>query len=252
MTEPGWLQLDTEIQHWKTAGLRLPLWWRDDDAVGVTPQLERLLLLSGDLGLPVGLAVVPRDAQPALAQSLQGTDAYVLIHGWAHENHAPADQKKAEFGPHRPVEAALDDVSHGMERLRTIFGPKLTPVFVPPWNRITPELLPLLPNVGIETLSTFTPRASRMAAEGLQQMNTHLDPINWRGDRSVVPPAQLFAQLTKDLENRRLGHTDHSEPYGILTHHLVHDEAIWSFTTSLISRLLADIADPCTLEGNRT
>ena len=31
---------------------------------------------------------------------------------------------------------------------------------------------------------------------------------------------------------------DNHEPYGILTHHLVHDAAIWHFTETLISRLM--------------
>ena len=80
-------------------------------------------------------------------------------------------------------------------------------------------------------------------------MNTHLDPIDWRGTRGLVAPDQLVARTVDLLRDRRLARADNAEPFGYLTHHLVHDDAIWDFTASLISRLLAEIADPFTLEG---
>ena len=38
----GWDALDAELAHWATEGLRLPLWWRDDDAIAPTEALARL------------------------------------------------------------------------------------------------------------------------------------------------------------------------------------------------------------------
>lgn len=244
-----WAMLDAEIRQWKAAGLRLPLWWRDDDAVDVTAALEQLLALSHQTGLPVSLAVIPNAATMALARRLHSSTATVLVHGWTHENHAPVEQKKAEFGPARPVSETTEDARAGLARLRELFGPGLAPVFVPPWNRITPETAVALPALGYKAVSTFTPRRAVEAAPGLLQINTHLDPIHWRGDRSLVPPARLIAQIAHDLHMRRLGQDDPTEPYGILTHHLVHDAAIWDFTHELISRLMDGIADAWTFEG---
>lgn len=237
---PDWTPLDAELDLWASEGLALPLWWRDDDAVAPSPGLERLARLSEALGLAVHLAVIPARAGPELAEFVQNRPQIVpIVHGFAHHNHAPGTEKKAEFGAHRPAEAALDDARAGLDRLRDMFGSRLRPVFVPPWNRISPALVERLAQLGYHTLSTYKPRKTRLAAPGLEQVNTHLDPIHWRGSRSLVPAAELVAQVTGDLRDRRTGRTDNCEPYGILTHHLVHDEPIWHFTESLIKRLLA-------------
>ena len=68
-----------------------------------------------------------------------------------------------------------------------VFGQAASPVFVPPWNRIAPALLPRLRALGFRGLSTFR-RSPRRAqpAPGLAQINTHLDPIDWRGGRGLA------------------------------------------------------------------
>lgn len=235
-----WSPLEAELDRWQADGLTLPLWWRDDDAIAPTAALDQLVALSSETGLPVHLAVIPRDATPALADHLQSTPCLIpVVHGWAHENHAPADQKKAEFGPHRPTQAALDDAARGLDHLQKLCGDLGAPMFVPPWNRIDAEVVQGLAALGYRSLSTFTPRKNRWAADGLEQINTHLDPINWKGSRSLVDPDQLIAQVVRQLQDRRMGQADADEPYGILTHHLVHDTAIWDFTGALVHRLMA-------------
>ena len=140
---PDWSALDQELEAWQQAGLQLPLWWRDDDATEVTPQLQQLTETAQRLGLPVHLAIIPRDAQPELAAHLQNTaDLIPVVHGWAHKSHAPEGEKKAEFGAHRPVQDMLGEAEAGLERLKSFFGSGLRPMFVPPWNRIAPEILP--------------------------------------------------------------------------------------------------------------
>ncbi len=236
---PDWRPLQEELRHWQTAGLTLPLWWRDDDAAMPTPQLERLTSLSDDLGLPVHLAVIPRDAGAALAAYVADRPTLIpVVHGWAHQNHAPADEKKAEFRLHRPVEALATDARAGLSKLRDLFGDDLRPVFVPPWNRIGPEVTAQLAGLGYRILSTATSRKAKWAAPGLEQVNTHLDPIDWRGTRGLVAPAVLIAQTAQLLRDRREGRADNTEPFGVLTHHLVHDQDIWTFTQDLLHRLL--------------
>jgi hypothetical protein len=43
--------------------------------------------------------------------------------------------------------------------------------------------------------------------------------------------------MVRDLERRREGLDDAGEPYGVLTHHLVHDTEIWSFCEDLAAVL---------------
>ena len=69
-------------------------------------------------------------------------------------------------------------------------------------------------------------------------MNTHLDPIDWRGTRGVIAPQVLISQTVDLLRARREGQADNSEPFGVLTHHLVHDQDIWAFTEALLRKLL--------------
>ena len=242
--------LRTELAIWRRERLTLPLWWRDDDAVQPIPALERLLALSTDLGLPVHLAVIPLRATTALADRLADEEtAVALVHGWAHENHAPPDQKKAEFGHPRPDAAA--QTADALERLKALFGPRLLEMFVPPWNRIDPEMIARIAAQGYRALSTYTPRLHRLAAPGLVQINTHADPIHWRGGGGLVPPEELIGGLVTLLQNRRAGLEDAAEPLGFLTHHLVHDDAIWGVTERCLATLLEGGAVPTNLLERR-
>ncbi|MCV2888448.1 polysaccharide deacetylase family protein [Ruegeria aquimaris] len=246
---PDWSPLEDELSRWQKAGLILPLWWRDDDAVQVTPELDRLTMLSERLNMPVHIAVIPEPAEWALAEMVERRPALIpVVHGWAHRNHAPSGEKKAEFQLHRPMPAILSEARQGLARLRDLFGPALRPMFVPPWNRIAPEIVEELPGLGYRVVSTATPRKRAEPVAGLCQINTHLDPIDWRGSRSLLDPQRLIAQVTDQLGDRREGRADNDEPYGILTHHLVHDAAIWAFTEALLSRLMNGPARPWIME----
>ena len=230
-----WSPLDAELER---LGAPLPVWWRDDDAVAETPGLDRLTGLAADHGWPLHLAIIPAGADATLARRLNDAPGVVpVVHGWAHANHAPEGRKKAEFGAHRSLEDMAAQAGVARDRLTALLGQPPAPMFVPPWNRIAPDLLPLLPAQGFAMISTFTPRTDPMAAPGLTRVNTHLDPIDWRGSRSLVAPDRLIAQFAADLADRREGRADAAEPYGLLTHHLVHDAAIWRFTADLLTRL---------------
>ncbi|MDQ2634882.1 MAG: polysaccharide deacetylase family protein [Pseudomonadota bacterium] len=228
-----------ELERWRAEDLVLPIWWRDDDATTPTPALERLLALAEHFDAPLHLAVIPEAATTELAKRLKAVStAYVLTHGWKHANHAPSDQKKAEFGSHRPAPAMLNEIAAARRRLDELFGEQALPVFTPPWNRIAPDLVGALAGTGFAAVSTFMPRTTKFAADGLLQVNTHLDPVAWKSGRGLLDPAFLDTQLAGELEARRTGGADNAEPYGLLTHHLVQDEATWIFTATLVETLL--------------
>ena len=250
----NWATLTAELQEWDQQGLSLPLWWRDDDAISDTAALRQLTSMAANAGVPVYTAVIPSAADRTLQAFVSNAHTIIpTVHGWAHQNHAPPDQKKAEFGAHRPLEDLQDDVERGFGRLHSLFGSRLQPMFVPPWNRITPDLLERLPDLGLRIVSTYTPRATQWAAPGLEQVNTHIDPIDWRGSRSLIDEAVLLDHVTRLLVDRRTGTTDNTEPLGLLTHHLVHDPAIWSFCDRLTDTLLSGPATPWRLaKGDST
>lgn len=237
---PDWSKLDRELSRWQATGRTLPLWWRDDDAVDTGAGLDRLCALAQAHDLPVHLAVIPNRVTQALVGHVRATGHLIpVVHGWAHLSHAPKGAKKAEFGADRPLAVMRAEAARGLTRLSDLFEARLCPMFVPPWNRIGAELTGELSGLGYRALSTFTPRSTQLAAPDLVQINTHLDPISWKAGRGLVPPDTLIAQIVRQLHARRTGRADNCEPYGILTHHLVHDQAIWGFTDALLTRLIA-------------
>ncbi len=244
-----WSPLKAELAIWHREARPLPLWWRDDDAVEDTAAFQQLMALAGDITLPVHVAVIPKPAQPSLVRACAATGwAVPIVHGWAHKNHAAQDQKKAEFGFPR---AGAEAESHAaLAHLRGLFGEDLLAMFVPPWNRIDAGLVAKLPAQGYVALSTYTPRSARLAAPGLVQINTHMDPIHWRGGGGLVDPDMQIAALVQLLRDRRAGRSDAAEPLGFLTHHLVHDAAIWEFTRACLATLLDSGASACALRDH--
>ncbi len=240
-----WSPLTDELALWRRDGLTLPLWWRDDDATAPTDALDTLLSLSEKLGLPAHIAVIPkRAAAPLAARLCDDLAAVAIVHGWAHENHAPTGAKKAEFN--HPRAQLTHDTAQALDRMQSLFGVRLLRVFVPPWNRIDPQAVAALAAQGYTGLSTFTPRKSRCIA-GVVQINTHIDPIHWKAGGGLHDPETIIAAIVTLLKDRRAGHTDAVEPLGFLTHHLVHDPAIWAFTERCLAVLLDAGALPCNL-----
>jgi hypothetical protein len=224
----GWNALDAELDLWRRDGRQARLWLRDDDAVGPTATLDRLLTVTGTL--PLALAVIP---QACAAMPLPDRVA-ILQHGWSHRDHAPAGQKKQELG-HRPVADCARELAQGRARLQQCFASQALPVLVPPWNRIDPALLPELPRLGFAGLSTMG--VEPPAAAGLRQVNTHVDLIRWRPVRAFAGEETVLAAITDGLTRRRTGGMPATAPLGLLTHHLVHDKDLWRFLARLLDRL---------------
>ncbi|MEF2553680.1 hypothetical protein VQ042_20390 [Aurantimonas sp. A2-1-M11] len=171
------------------ADFELAIWWRDDDARGASHDLARLLAQRQDAGVPLALAVIPDGARPDLRDALAADDDVCLfLHGWRHANHAPAGDKRAEFGDHRPLATMLDEARRGHAILAALAGDRFLPVFVPPWNRIGPGIATRLADAGLPGLSTFAVPARR------HLVATHLDLMDWRAGR-----AQDWAALDRLL-----------------------------------------------------
>ncbi len=227
MAKSGWRDIENELDAWRAEAKVATIWWRDDDATTVTPELERLLAISEKTGL--GLAVIPAAADRELALLMNGNPRITVIqHGYAHVNHASAGEKKIELGGNRNLDSILGELTLGWERLED-FKYRL-PVLVPPWNRIDSDLVLQLPMLG---LSTFGPRDKTEPTPGLIQANTHVDIIDWRS-RTFIGEEAALAGITRHLSERRLGSVDCTEPTGILSHHLVHDDKAWIFLEKLV------------------
>lgn len=228
-----WSPLNAALARCRADGVALPIWWRDDDAIEPTAALDRLIALTEDIAMPAHLAIIPAVAKDSLVPIVTGNPFLrPLVHGWAHRNTAPEGLKKSEFGT--PRDAAKADAAKALRRMQDMFGADLLTMFVPPWNRIDTSLIPELAALGYDALSTFGPRAPETP---IRQINTHIDPIYWRGHRGLVDPEALITQTVTILDARRTGAQDASEPLGYLTHHLVHNTQIWEFSRSFLNEL---------------
>jgi hypothetical protein len=243
-----WPDLMAEFDRWEEAGKIAALWWRDDDAVAPTARLGRLLSIAS--GVPVSLAVIPADAQWELAQwltqhlqSAPKPSVAVLQHGWRHLNHSSVG-KKSEFPPERPRPEMAFELAAGRARLRDLFGTRAQPVLVPPWNRFDDSLLDLLAGCGLTGISRARPRCASPRAPGVIEANIHVDLVDWKEGRGFVGEEAALGGLVGHLRARRLRAVCADEPTGILTHHLIQDEA----TDAFLDRLIAvSVAHPAAL-----
>jgi len=222
----NWQALEDELARLRDAGRTPEFWWRDDDATAPTPPLRQLLTLAEATGLPVALAVVPLAAVPEL---FAGHDARVLMHGTDHRNRAAAGEKKTEFAAAESDEQAIARLAAARERLARLAGRHFLPVLVPPWNSFKRTLVGRLPAAGLHGLSAYGPRAAHLV-DGVTQVNTHVDIVDWRGTRGFVGEEAALGAVLSHL-GRQSG-----EPTGVLTHHAVHDAPAWRFLERLFER----------------
>ena len=235
----GWQALDEELDAWAVAGREATLWWRDDDAAEPTAALARLIDLAGAAAIPLCLAVIPAAASPALGARIDA--AYpglaVVAHGYAHRNHAPPGDKKSEFPATREPGAMIEELAHAWSLTAERFGPRALPVLVPPWNRISGDLIARLPEAGYRGISAIAHADSEPpSVPGLERRDAHVDIIDWRGSRAFIGEAAALEAILTRLARFR-GETG-ADRLGILTHHLAHDPAAWSFLAKFTARTL--------------
>ena len=218
-------QLHDVLNERVDAGITVQFWLRDDDAVEPTPKLDQLLALADGFAVPLTLASIPASSGTALAERLASEERVsVAVHGWSHQNHASANEKKQELGLHRPSSLVLDELSRGLAHLSQLHDKRFVPLLVPPWNRIDALLVKQLTAIGFHGLSTF----GKQSSGDIAVMNSHVDVIDWKGTRGGRTTSELEAEIVTQLQSS-------SEPIGILTHHLVHDDQVWGFLEQLFA-----------------
>jgi hypothetical protein len=217
-----------EAGRWRRAGRTARLWWRDDDAAGASPQLDRLLQASQRAGVPLTLAVVPAGDMAGLGARLAGLSGVSVVqHGVDHRNRrdgAAAGEFPQDW-PQGQVEAEL------RRGWRLIGGlPRAEPVFTPPWNDVHPRLQAALRACGYAGWSAYGELAS---GDRLRRVDVHLDLLRWRGGARFRGRGRLLDALAAEMRRRRLGGRWQA-PIGLLTHHLVHDAPAWVFLEAFL------------------
>jgi len=234
-----WQDLASELDAWAEAGRVAQFWWRDDDADQDVAALQKLLDLQHKSGVPLAVAAIGGLASKNMAERINhaiagGQEIYLLSHGYRHENLARQGEKKNEFPNHRMVYDMLADIALGFEALKVLFGVRVLPVFVPPWNRFAPGMVPRLQNAQMRGYSSFG-LVSDLSEFAVTQVNCDVDIVDWRGNRGYVGDIQVRQQLLNALTGRRKSGA--VQPVGILSHHKNHDAACWEFLEELFRRI---------------
>src|SRR5262249_39571037 len=96
-----------------------------------------------------------------------------------------------------------------------------------------------LPQAGYVGVSTFGRKTRDVP--GLAWINTHIDIMNWTTTRGFVGEDAALGAVVGELARRRDATAADGDdaPTGLLTHHLVHDEAAWSFLDRFLAALAA-------------
>ena len=225
----SWASLDRELRHWGRAERSARLWWRDDDARGTTPALARLIALSTAHDAPLLLAVTPDGDAAGLAATTQTGRVFLAQHGTDHRDRGVVEA--CQFAPDDSVETIVAALREGRARLERLTG--FLPVYVPPWNRLSGAQIAALPHAGFLGVSAAGP--SLEGPDELQRIDIHLDILRW-GPPRFRGTASALRRLKRALRRRRLA-CAWNEPVGVLTHHLDHDEAAWTFLERLLLRL---------------
>ena len=222
----AWALVEAELGRWAKAGKRPQFWWRDDDAGALTAALERLVACAATAAAPLSMAVIPDHAEAGLALYLNERPwISVLQHGVDHRNDCLSGQP-SQFADQVPPAAVSRRLVRGWARL-AMFDSRL-PVYVPPWNALSRNVISALPAAGLRAVSAWN------GPTGPDRLDVHLDLMRWRPAPRFAGEARFLSRLRRALKVRRLaGQWD--EPIGLLTHHLDHDEASWRFLNAFLT-----------------
>ncbi len=224
--------IGSELTRWRASGETPVFWWRDDDARRPGPALNRLLNLSRRFRAPLTIAAVPDGDIPALVEACATTpDIDLVIHGFRHENRAPAGQPSGEVNDQDTLETVVAELD---QAIATFERAGLRPdLFVPPWNNAHPTLNAALAQRGL-TVSRYG--ALRALDAAPPRLDTHLDVMRWKPEARFRGALRFLLRTRRMLVQRRVRRL-WNDPIGLLTHHQDHDERTWRFLEAFLSKV---------------
>ena len=130
------------------------IWWRDDDSFEVNDKFIDLIEFQKKRNLNVYLSIIPSKITKEFIQNVNNINgAYVFPHGYAHINHSDDIGKLNEYPNTRDSDQISYEISESVKKLKVSFPSKYLPVFVPPWEHYSAQLLAILPKYGLHTIS---------------------------------------------------------------------------------------------------
>ncbi|MDR6627442.1 polysaccharide deacetylase family protein [Caulobacter segnis] len=225
------LILGRELRLWAKAGRSPILWWRDDDARAPGEALDKLLDLSRRHDAPLTLAAIAGPHLAALVRRVEGEpNIEVAVHGFKHINRQPPGRGFGEVVP----EDGLEWVRAQLRATVMAFhkaGARPT-LFVPPWNNLAPQLVEAIGDSSLGAISAFG--QEHASGDGVARLDTHLDVLRWKGGGRFRGRWRFLSRMRRLMASRRVsGQWD--APMGLLTHHMDHDAATWTFLDEFLA-----------------
>ena len=228
-----WSDLKKELDCWSQQNAVAQLWWRDDDAHSLTPQLHSLYELCERHHIPVALAVIPNKIEMSLVDFYRTSPLLrVFQHGFDHVNHGKGSGRAGELEDHRSQKDVYQDLAQGRRQLKEHFPDSLD-VLVPPWNKIAEEYIKDLASLGFCGLSRFA-NQERSTTKELTELNCHVDIIKWKKPPYFRGTKKCLTEIIEHLQSKRLASANSHVPTGILSHHLDHDLDCFDFLDQLM------------------
>jgi peptidoglycan/xylan/chitin deacetylase (PgdA/CDA1 family) len=211
------------------------VFFRVDDVGAGGQAFEALCRLFRHHQVPLNMAVVPAWlSNTRIKQLFSATPPEESLwswhqHGWRHVNWQRTG-KKSEFGQERPFEKQWRDIWQGKKKMEDIFGRLNTPVFTPPWNRLSTTTLKILQELdfrGVSLTDPF-PRGSKTPTH-LKNIRIHLDLHTRKNKDSLTDYQNMLEGLNHILEKKT--------PSGIMIHHQRMTLSAFEFLHELLTLL---------------
>jgi len=197
-------------------------WWRDDDTGNDERALSQFLAFRRRVGVPLVISAVPAWLSHRCGAILaEEPQTFVAQHGFDHSDHAAAGEKSVELGGTAAPNSIVERLRQGKAWLHAKEFQNLLALLVPPWNRLSDDVVAQLPDIGFRSLSTYA-KDRRGMAFGLKHINCHIDPIVWREGKRQMSETELCQVTIEQLSNGA------DRPTGLLTHHLEMDDNAYS------------------------
>lgn len=202
-----------------------PVFFRADDIGAGGRAFEALCHLFRLHATPLAMAVVPAWLSQVRRELLFRSaplDEPIWgwhQHGWRHVNWQRSG-KKSEFGEQRPFEKQWRDIWQGRQKMEDIFGDRFTPVFSPPWNRLSHLTIKIVQQLnfrGVSLAGPF-PRGVRPPA-GLDNLRVQIDLHTRKGKDAEQDYQEILNELSSLMAKK--------EPVGIMIHH--HRMSLYAF-----------------------
>lgn len=213
------------------------IWWRDDDSFELNDKFKDLIDFQKKRNINVYLSIIPSKITTEFIQIVNNTNGvYVFPHGYAHINHSDDDVILNEYPETRDSDQVSNEISESVKKLKVNFPSKYLPVFVPPWEHYSAQLLAILPKHGLRTisLSGYIEDLPKQIMPLNVQINFHTYK-NISPNRYIIYHKKLLSicreiiSASKTNRNNRI--------IGLLTHHNDMNKNDWNNYNFILSEL---------------